>query len=56
MKIVTLLLGILVLSSCTNTTEYVKTCKFQTVVELHGNSKSDLFQNAVPQANIRCPF
>lgn len=57
MKILTMLLVILLITSCTDTTEYIKTCEVQTYLDYRGGlSTREIFDNNSIRVGTRCPF
>ncbi len=57
MKIFTILLVILLITSCTETTEYIKTCEVKTYLDYKGGvSTREIFDNNSIRVGTRCPF
>lgn len=57
MKIFTILLVILLITSCTETTEYIKTCEVGTYIDYTGGiSSTEFLDNNAIRVSTRCPF
>ena len=57
MKIFTILLVILLITSCTETTEYIKKCKVGTYIDYTGGiSSTEFLDNNAIRVSTRCPF
>lgn len=57
MKIFTIFLVILLITSCTETTEYIKTCEVKTYLDYKGGvSTREIFDNNSIRVGTHCPF
>ncbi len=55
MKLAVAILLFVIVASC-SPIRYLKTCDLSTDVTLHGTRAKDLVENAVPRADVKCPF
>ena len=55
MKLAVILLLFVIVAGC-SPISYLKTCDLNPDVTLHGTRVKDLVKNAIPRADVRCPF